>query len=322
VTAALQHARAILGEWQPRAARLSLDTVANELDRDTVVNGLCVQLEYVRLDFPQNPVTGQPATLRGRLGLAIAGRDPVPATFPGFSVSVTPSGTVETSLSEVFTQDDFSFTVTRASDDQEVTLQINAHLTGFPLNAISQTALVVRGSVRISPTTANVVPGGSYQFSAEVVGLANQAVTWTATGGTISSTGLFTAGNTAGNFTVTATSVANPSKSGQASVSIQSQTPGPSAYAGTYTGTQSVRPTIGQPFEFEATYVVDTPVVDQAGTHIVIRSLSGFIIYQGILPDLRDRENRFTVSVGFSVNSMALSGNDGTASFTFQGTKI
>jgi hypothetical protein len=75
-------------------------------------------------------------------------------------------------------------------------------------------------SVSISPVSATVLPNGTQQFTATVTGASNNAVTWTATGGTISSTGLYTAASSAGSFTVTATSVQDPSKSAGAAVTI------------------------------------------------------------------------------------------------------
>jgi hypothetical protein len=45
-------------------------------------------------------------------------------------------------------------------------------------------------------------------------------VTWSARGGTISSTGLYTAPSTTGTYTVTATSVADSTKSGSATASV------------------------------------------------------------------------------------------------------
>ncbi len=82
-------------------------------------------------------------------------------------------------------------------------------------------------SVGISPKSAPLLEGASQQFSASVTGSSNTAVTWTATGGTISSTGLFLAGNSAGNFTVTATSAADHSKTAVASVTISAPAPNP-----------------------------------------------------------------------------------------------
>lgn len=51
-------------------------------------------------------------------------------------------------------------------------------------------------SVQISPPVANIAPAGSVQFSATITGTSNAAVTWSATQGTISSSGLFTAPET------------------------------------------------------------------------------------------------------------------------------
>src|SRR6185436_10718746 len=72
----------------------------------------------------------------------------------------------------------------------------------------------------VSPASTTVVTGGTRQFTATVTGTANTAVTWTATGGTITSAGLFTAGQTPGSFQVTATSVQDASKSASAAVTI------------------------------------------------------------------------------------------------------
>ncbi len=75
-------------------------------------------------------------------------------------------------------------------------------------------------SVSVNPPTATLQPGQTQQFSATVSGTSNTSVTWTATGGAINSSGLFTAGAAAGSFTVTATSAADATKSGSASVTI------------------------------------------------------------------------------------------------------
>jgi len=80
-------------------------------------------------------------------------------------------------------------------------------------------------SVAVSPKTAPLVEGASQQFSASVTGTSNTAVTWTATGGTISTAGLYVAGSAAGSFTVTATSAADATKYGQGSVTISAPAP-------------------------------------------------------------------------------------------------
>jgi hypothetical protein len=75
-------------------------------------------------------------------------------------------------------------------------------------------------SVSVSPASAALVTGGRQQFTATVSGTSNTSVTWTATGGTISSAGLYTAPATAGSYTATATSVADTTKSASASISV------------------------------------------------------------------------------------------------------
>ena len=87
-------------------------------------------------------------------------------------------------------------------------------------------------SVSINPTSASLQTGSPQQFSATVTGSSNTGVTWTATGGTISAGGLYTAGNSAGSYSVTATSVADTSKYATAPVTI-STTPPPPPPAGT-----------------------------------------------------------------------------------------
>jgi Bacterial Ig-like domain (group 2) len=75
-------------------------------------------------------------------------------------------------------------------------------------------------AVSISPSSASVTTGGTQQFTAKVTGTSNTGVTWSASGGTISAAGLYTAGSAAGSFMVTVTSAADSSKSAQAKVTI------------------------------------------------------------------------------------------------------
>ncbi|HWO35953.1 MAG TPA: fibronectin type III domain-containing protein, partial [Candidatus Acidoferrum sp.] len=69
--------------------------------------------------------------------------------------------------------------------------------------------------ISVSPTTATVASGGTEQFSAQITNTSNTAVTWSATAGTVSTTGLFTAPTVTATETVTvkATSVADNTKS-------------------------------------------------------------------------------------------------------------
>ena len=79
-------------------------------------------------------------------------------------------------------------------------------------------------TVVVTPTSIVLQPGQTQQFTATVTGNSNTAVTWSATGGTITQTGLFTAGLTLGTYQVTATSNADPSKKGSAAVTVRLQT--------------------------------------------------------------------------------------------------
>jgi hypothetical protein len=74
--------------------------------------------------------------------------------------------------------------------------------------------------VTLSPTSASLLTNGTRQFTAAVTGSSNTAVTWSATGGIVSSSGFYTAPNTAGSFTVKATSVADNTKSASASMTV------------------------------------------------------------------------------------------------------
>jgi Putative Ig domain len=81
-------------------------------------------------------------------------------------------------------------------------------------------------SVSVSPASATVTSGGSQQFTATVQGTNNTAVTWSASAGTISTSGLFTAPQVSSNTSVTvvATSAADSTKKASASVAISPAT--------------------------------------------------------------------------------------------------
>jgi len=82
-------------------------------------------------------------------------------------------------------------------------------------------------TISIPPGPYSVAAGAQQQFSATVTGTTNTMVTWSATGGTISSTGDYTAGNNAGTFSVNATSAADTSKSAQMAVTVTAAPPPP-----------------------------------------------------------------------------------------------
>jgi hypothetical protein len=96
--------------------------------------------------------------------------------------------------------------------------------------------------VSVSPGFVQLQPGATQQFAATVTGTTNTAVNWTVTGGgSISTTGLYTAPATSGaSAMITATSVADPTKMGQASAQVMPAAgytiTGTVAYSGTRTG--------------------------------------------------------------------------------------
>jgi len=102
------------------------------------------------------------------------------------------------------------------------------------------------GSVTISPAAATLAAGGTQQFTATVSGENNNSVTWSVDGinggnstvGTVNGSGLYTAPSTAGTHTVTATSVADPSKSASAAVSVILLTVSPQSASIALLGTQ------------------------------------------------------------------------------------
>jgi hypothetical protein len=83
-------------------------------------------------------------------------------------------------------------------------------------------------SVTVSPASASVAPGGTVTFSATVSGTTggqSTAVTWSVQesgGGTVSGSGVYSAPGSAGTFHVAATSVADPSRQGTATVTVTS----------------------------------------------------------------------------------------------------
>ena len=72
--------------------------------------------------------------------------------------------------------------------------------------------------IGVSPTSTEMFTGAQQQFSATVTGNPDTGVVWSASGGSISETGLFTAPSTGGTYEVTATSRAAPQRKAVAKV--------------------------------------------------------------------------------------------------------
>ena len=99
----------------------------------------------------------------------------------------------------------------------------------LPLHGTGSSQNPVVASIVVSPPVATPAPSAKVQFTAAIQGATtNDAVTWAASIGTISATGVFTAPSVGGIGTIVATSVADPTKSATATVAVAGATPPPS----------------------------------------------------------------------------------------------
>jgi hypothetical protein len=97
------------------------------------------------------------------------------------------------------------------------TQQLDAYGVFRNTTVVRQTSVV---SVNIDPSAAILNPGTQATFTATVTGSSNATVVWSATGGTVTQAGVYTAGSTPGTYQVKATSAAVPTKSASATVTI------------------------------------------------------------------------------------------------------
>jgi len=95
--------------------------------------------------------------------------------------------------------------------------------------SLSCAASYKRVQVSVSPSGTTVVSGGTQQFSASISGTSNTSVTWSASAGTITATGVFTAPAVTQNTIVyvTASTTGYRSRSGTATVTITAPTTAP-----------------------------------------------------------------------------------------------
>ena len=105
---------------------------------------------------------------------------------------------------------------------QNTTVKVTATSVADPTKSASTSVTVSAVQVLISPLSAPLPSGGQQQFSATVSGTNNKAVTWSASAGTISTGGLFTAPRVSVSTTVavTAASVADSSKTASAAITV------------------------------------------------------------------------------------------------------
>ncbi len=176
--------------------------------------------------------------------------------------------------------------------------------------------------VSVSPTTANLSSGGTQLFSASVTGTANTAVTWSASIGSISSTGVYTAPvvTSTTNATVTATSQADSTQSASAAVTItvgqgqglQISTPGlPQAqqgnsYNAVFSATGGTQPYI---WSVTGGTLPTGLTLNGSGDLAGVPTTAGNFTFTVTVLDA----NKATASGSFSVNVSGGSGYDGPA---------
>jgi beta-glucanase (GH16 family) len=96
-------------------------------------------------------------------------------------------------------------------------------VSAYAYGSTTSTQLIVS----ISPSAAIIQVNSTQQFTATVVGSSNQAVVWTTDGGSISTTGLYTAPSSVGTYHVTATSTVDNTTAATATVSVMAAPPPP-----------------------------------------------------------------------------------------------
>src|SRR5271157_2192371 len=93
-------------------------------------------------------------------------------------------------------------------------------LAGCSLSGAKAAAVAPAVTVSMSPTSISIPAGHNQQFTATVSGSTNTAVTWSATGGSITASGMFTAPAAAGSYVVKAISMADKTVVASAAVTV------------------------------------------------------------------------------------------------------
>ncbi|HUP31723.1 MAG TPA: hypothetical protein VM184_01730 [Gaiellaceae bacterium] len=168
------------------------------------------------------------------LRLRAAGDGMVGAVVP---LTVGGPGTVTPTTATTNTQGEATAVYTAPAD----TLVTSAAVTATLADGTSATVTIEIAPfvvVGVSPVSATLNPGESVNLTATVTGTFVTAVTWTATGGEVVSTGTntarYTAGTTAGTFSVTATSTADSAATASATITINAGRRGVTRLADTF----------------------------------------------------------------------------------------
>jgi hypothetical protein len=231
---------------------LDLSVVQSWIDAPTANQGIML-VNHIPGEVVRPVSTVGPKNMRPALEIVIAGASPVQVTVSPASATLSPGAkqtfraTISGSSNTTVTWSATGGTITSGgvytAGGAPGNFTVTATSAADPTKSATA-AVAIQGPVQVSviPASVTLQPGQAQQFHATVTGTASTAVAWSATGGTISASGLYTAGQSTGSFTVTATLVADPSKSASASVSItpvQSLAPVPRQFDGAYVVVQS-----------------------------------------------------------------------------------
>ena len=193
----------------PSSAGTYTVTAASAADSTKSASAVVTVSQPAQVSVSLSPTTASLSTgAQKQFTASVSGSTNTAVTWAASGGTIT-SGGLYTAPSSAGT---YTVTATSAADS---TKSASAVVT------VSQPAQV---SVSLSPTTASLSTGAQKQFTASVSGSTNTAVTWAASGGTITSGGLYTAPSSAGTYTVTATSAADSTKSASAVVTVSQPT--------------------------------------------------------------------------------------------------
>ena len=168
------------------------------------------QAQTIGVSLSPSKVTLQTGTSQ-QFVAAVTGSSNAAVSWSGTGGTITTSGlyTAPTSAGT------YTITATSAADSSK-SATATITVTATPASATS---------ISINPLLISILPSATQQFSANVIGMTNTAVAWSATGGTISASGLYTAPATTGTYVVTATSVSDAAKSASATVTVAGVAP-------------------------------------------------------------------------------------------------
>ncbi len=173
----------------------------------------------------------QPSPSNGKISLSPSTATISSGAQQQFSASLTPTGRTEMANLAIFWHASAGtisqsglFTAPTVTSSTKVTVIATAVADSTSV-AVSEVTVVPQNKIAISlsPATATISSGGRQQFSAALTSTSNTAVTWHASAGVISSSGLFTAPSVAAStkVTVTATSIADGSVVATSQVTVQ-----------------------------------------------------------------------------------------------------